>query len=389
MPVTNFEITRQDNDTAARTGNLRTAHGPVETPAFIPAGLQSVSRLVSASEMKFWGAQAVTASLYHLSLNPGENVVRQVGGLHAFLNWPYGVFCASAGEVFSQAGKDVFFGHVEAPKNVTATEAGITFQAGRDTSVRTLTPEAVMQSQMNLGVDILQALYYFPKKSGPAKAAAWLATNVGWLKRSRRQYEKSLSGAGPLFFAVLPDLPGKLLTSTAEEYLKIGIDGIGLVAAPGKLSPQKLREKFLTFASNFPKDLPKQAIDLSVPSEMVAAVAAGFDLFDSLAPNRLAETGVAAVAARSGEGYWILDLNKTSSRLQAAPIDTACECFACRRSSRREIFDLLAQGDSVGRRLLLMHNLRFFLQLFERIRRGITYGSFGEFADRFQKVRPE
>ncbi|MCL5436023.1 MAG: queuine tRNA-ribosyltransferase family protein [Patescibacteria group bacterium] len=387
MAVTNFEINKKDKDTAARTGVLATAHGQVETPAFIPAGLQSVSRLVSASEMKFWGAQAVNASLYHLSLNPGENAVRTSGGLHTFLNWPYAVFCDS-GAVFSETqGKLV--PSAETPKNVTATEAGITFQAGRDASLRTLSPEAVMQAQVNLGADVVQALYYFPQRGGPAKTACWLETVAGWLKRSRRQYEKSLRGGKPLFFAALPELPQKILARAVQEYFKIDIDGIGLVASPWKLSARKLREKFLTFTSSFQQDLPKQAIDLSDTAEMVAAVAGGFDLFDSLAPNCLAEVGTAVVAARSGEGYWTLELGKSPRRPRPEPIDSACECFACQRSSRQEIFDLLAAGDHVGRRLLLMHNLRFFLQLFERIRRSITYESFGGLADRFQKVRPE
>lgn len=395
MPASGFEIKKNDSITSARLGILNTAHGKVYTPAFAPVITASLARWVNPSEMRFWGAEIAAVSTYHTSLAAGESAVRKAGGLHQFSSWPKAIITDSAGAILGNFYKNPYFFHDRAfaPKNITVTESGIAFQTGLDRNARTLSPEGSAQAQINFGSDILQDLFYFPKVSKSAQASAWLKATSDWLSRSYRQFKKNQTlspGLNRLFFASVPGhWPKDAMARAAANCLKIPIDGYAIVGLHSGLPQGKLRKALATAVEKFPRQLPRQAVELESPEAMVAAAACGIDLFNSIAPNRLADEGLALVSARAAAGYFILNVRHARGFGSAAPLDSACECYACRQSSRGEISALYKNGDSVGKRMVLIHNLNFFLKLFEKMRRSIEYESFGDFQNNFKKRKNE
>lgn len=373
-----FDLKKIDSKERTRLGTVNTVRGSVSTPAFLPAGASAVARSVTPGEMRFWGAEGISVSSYHLLLKPGPMTIIKSGGLHDFLNWPGTIFTDSGAQIFNRYPNDLATGEYE-PKNITVTEVGITFRAGSDAAVRVLTPEVSISTQINLGAEIVESLYYSPKKQKPVQKKVWLAVIAAWPDRARRQMDKIITAGRDRPFLLTPvfiDRPG---TKTSSDIS----DGYVLVDFEDNFK----KAKFRSLLKNLDPAKPRLAHGFGSPRAFLDLVSAGADLIDGLLPNIAAEDGELFVNDPAGRGYRVVDVKAESQKSNFSPADSSCTCFACRQHTVADIHQFFSQDPGRGFRLATMHNLKYFLDSAESIRRAIEYGSFAELHKNFRKLK--
>jgi len=375
-----FEIIKQDESSRARMGILRTGHGDIHTPAFLPQAATILTRVINPRELSFWGAEAAFVSTYHLAAKLGEKIISKSGGLHAFLGLPGPLFTDSGAPCargFGTLGFDLN------PKNITVTGKGIAYQAGDNRQIKTITPESSIESQIGFGSDIVQYLHFMPSSSSAIKNKIWRRVTADWGKRARRSFEKTIRGRPEpeipkVFGCVSPVLSEKDLRTQVLDLVALNVDGCS-VRLSEKISVKSLKSSINKISSVLPPNLPLHISGLSQAWQFAAAIAQGADLFDSLSPNEFAFRGELFLTKSGGRKGHVLDIKKSVYKKDAAPIDSVCDCYYCLHHSRSELHALFASSDSAGFRFASMHNLRFVLNRFAQIRRAIEYGSFSEF----------
>ncbi len=378
-----FELLATDALTKARRGRLTTAHGVIETPAFMPVGTQGSVKAVSPRELRELEAQIILGNTYHLFVRPGMEVMRQFGGLHRFMNWHGPILTDSGGyQIFSLA------------KIRKITEEGAHFQNHLDGTPTFISPEIAMEIQASLGSDIAMVLdECLPYPCAHDDAARSLELTARWAQRCKmrnaelgtRNRETTLRGGHPAFRIPHSALFGivqggtfeDLRRASAEATVAIGFDGyaIGGVSV-GEPEPEMMRavewsEPFL------PHDKPRYAMGLGTPPQILELIARGVDMFDCVLPTRLARNGTAFTAQGT------LNLKNAEFTLQTGPIEEVCTCPACREFSRGYIRHLLKAEEILGLRLVTLHNLHFYLSLTKRARSEIEAGTFEGFRREF------
>ncbi len=359
-----FQLLAVDPASKARRGRLTTAHGVIETPAFMPVGTQGSVKGVSPRELRELEAQIILGNTYHLFVRPGMEVMRQFGGLHRFMNWDGPILTDSGGyQIFSLA------------KIRKITEEGARFQNHLDGTPTFISPEIAMEIQASLGSDIAMVLDECPPY--PCEhdyAARSLELTARWAARSKAAAKKE----GQFVFGIVQGGTFEdLRRASAEATVAIGFDGyaIGGVSV-GEPEPEMMQavewsEPFL------PNDKPRYAMGLGTPPQILELIARGVDMFDCVLPTRLARNGTAFTA----EGT--LNLKNAEFTLQTGPIEDNCTCPACREFSRGYIRHLLKAEEILGLRLVTLHNLHFYLSLTSRARREIEAGTFERFRRNF------
>ena len=351
-----FTVTARDG--AARAGVLRTAHGEVRTPAFMPVGTKGTVKSVAPDELHAIGAEIVLGNAYHLHFRPGEELIAELGGLHAFMGWDGAILTDSGGfQVFSLRNT-----------LLAADDEGVTFRSVYDGSPERFTPELSARVQELLGSDVTMCLdICLPAGAARAELEEAVRRTTAWAERQR-----DLPRApGQLRFAITQGgLDTKLRRRSSEELVRLDFDGYAI----GGLSVGEHREPMFDAtteaAALLPEEKPRYFMGIGDPEGVLEVVARGVDMFDCVLPTRTARTG----SALTSEGR--LNLRNARFARDERPLEHGCPCPACSRFSRAYIRHLVNQQEILGLRLLSLHNLRFLLDLVAAARQAIERGEF-------------
>jgi queuine tRNA-ribosyltransferase len=357
MPLS-FQILATDG--LARRGRLTTPHGVIETPAFMPVGTLGAVKGVTPQELEAAGASVMLSNLYHLALRPGIDGVQRLGGLHSFTGWPGPILTDSGGfQVWSLGGLR------------TVDAGGVTFKSHLDGSPLRFTPEGVVGFQERMGVDVAMMLDECPPwpVTLEAAAASWERT-LDWGRRAREAWTGA-SGGG-LFGIVQGSVYRELRERAAADLSALDFDGyaIGGVSV-GETEPERHAAVEWT-APVLPASKPRYLMGVGYPEDIRHAVAQGVDLFDCVLPARNARHGV--LFTRDG----VLKIKNARYKDDPLPIDPACGCPACRRTSRAFLHHLTRSGELTAAVLGTLHNLRFYLDFMADLRQAIELGALTE-----------
>ena len=354
------------SDGAARAGRIRTAHGDVDTPAFMPVATQGTVKSLSPDDLRAAGAQIVLANTYHLLLRPGPDVVRALGGLHRFMAWD--------GPILTDSGGFQVWSLVKLRK---MTEAGVEFRSHVDGALVFLSPERSVEVQQALGVDIVHPLdecLAYPAAEDDVERS--LGLTLRWL---RRAVDAHRAGGSPAaFFGIVQGgMYEPLRRRAVEQTCAFALDGYAIGGlAVGE--PKPMMRALVEFTVGLlPIDRPRYLMGVGKPSDLVESVARGVDLFDCVIPTRNARNGQAFTA----DGPLVI----THARHQrdAAPLAADCRCVACRQFSRAYLRHLFMTRELLAYRLLTLHNLTFYLALMADLRRAVIERRFEAFRARF------
>ncbi|HEV3279826.1 MAG TPA: tRNA guanosine(34) transglycosylase Tgt [Terriglobia bacterium] len=368
-----FEVTHRDPGTRARAGILHTAHGPVETPVFMPVGTAGTVKGLSQEELERLGVQILLGNTYHLYLRPGHDLIRSLGGLHRFMSWPRAILTDSGGyQIMSLEGLG------------KATEDGYEFRSHLDGSRHSLTPERAVEIQMALGSDIMMVLDHCVEYPySPQVAAAAMGLTTRWARRCRSTFLNSEpripspeSRAPALFGIVQGGIDPDLRRQSVEDLVAIGFEGYSI----GGLSvgePKSATYEVTEFtAERLPHDRPRYLMGVGTPQDLMECVARGVDMFDCVMPTREARHG----AIFTSQGRLIIKNARYAS--DPGPLDPACSCAVCARYSRAYLRHLFATGELLGPVLASRHNLHFYLDTMREIRDAIRSGGYNRFRSR-------
>jgi queuine tRNA-ribosyltransferase len=356
-----FEIAARDARSGARRGRLTTAHGVIDTPAFMPVATQGTVKGLTPRQLEEVGARLVLANAYHLSLRPGAEVIDAAGGLHRFMGWEGAILADSGGyQILSLA-----------PLR-TVSDDGVAFRSHLDGSRIFLTPEDVVDLQRRLGVDILMPLdECLPSTAGRAEVAAAMRRTTAWAQRSVRR--KMLPGR--LLFGIVQ---GGLFADLRREHAAqlAGFDFPGYAVGGLSVGEERgvTRETAAVTAAAVPEDRPRYLMGVGLPQDLLRFVTMGYDLFDCVLPTRNGRNGTCFTWA----GRRNLRLARYAR--DPEPLDTSCDCYACRNFSRAYLRHLLAAGEMLGAELASMHNLHFYLDLMAQARARVAAGDFAAWA---------
>jgi queuine tRNA-ribosyltransferase len=357
--LTPFELVAGDG--GARRGRLHTAHGAVDTPAFMPVGTLGAVKSLTPADLREVGAAIVLANTYHLFLRPGHALIAELGGLHRFMAWDGPLLTDSGGyQVWSLA----------ALRSIH--EEGVRFRSHLDGgAAHLLTPELVVEVQQALGTDILHPLDECLPHPAPREAAeAALRRTLRWARRSHAAHVAGRRPGQAAFGIVQGGMFRDLRRTAAEETAALGWDGHALggfaVGEPRGL----MRELVALTAEALPAGRPRYLMGVGRPGDMVDAVAAGIDLFDCVLPTRHARTGQAFT--RPG----LVTIRHAAHARAPEPLDASCPCYTCRHFSRAYLRHLFLARELAVYRLLTLHNLTYYLGLMADVRAAILAGTF-------------
>jgi queuine tRNA-ribosyltransferase len=353
-------------DGAARLGKLSTAHGKIDTPAFMPVGTAATVKGMLPEQVAETGAQILLGNTYHLMLRPGAERVAALGGLHTFMNWDKPILTDSGGyQVMSLA------------KLRKITEQGVTFQSHTDGRSYDLTPERSIEIQHLLDADITMAFdECTPFPADEKTAAESMRLSMRWAKRSKEAF-KERNGYG-IFGIVQGSIYPGLRKESADALKEIGFDGYaigGLAVGEG----QELMFRTLdTTVPHLPEERPRYLMGVGKPPDLVGAVQRGIDLFDCVLPTRSGRT--AQAFTRRGT----INLMNARHAADPRPVDPDCTCYACRKYSRAYINHLLKCQEMLGPMLITRHNLHYYQELMAGMRNAIEQGALQQFALDFE-----
>jgi len=368
-----FELLATDRHSKARRGRLTSAHGEIDTPAFMPVGTQGSVKGVSPRELRELHAQIVLGNTYHLFVRPGVDVIKCFGGLHNFMNWNGPILTDSGGyQIFSLA------------KLRKITEEGVEFQNHIDGARAFISPEIAMEIQMLLGSDITMALdecVPYPCEYDYAAQSAEMTTR--WAKRcwerNRQNGETAKRGfADSMLFGIVQGAMFEdLRKESAQAIVDLDFDGyaIGGVSV-GEPEEEMMRAVEWT-EPVLPVNKPRYTMGLGTPPQLLELIARGMDMFDCVLPTRLARNGTAFTATGT------VNLKNAEFTLDKNPIEKNCVCDACREFSRGYIRHLIKAEEILGLRLITLHNLHFYLNLMNQAGAEIEKGTFDQFRKAF------
>lgn len=359
-----FEILSEDRN--ARCGKLRTAHGIVETPAFMPVATKGGVKTLASEEVLALGTQAIIANAFLLYLKPGLEVISRAGSLHKFMNWNGSIFTDSGG---FQMLRENFLAQM--------SKRGATFRSPFDGSRHLFTPEKCVEVQAALGSDVAMVLDDLPPYGSTEEATiASLQRTHDWARRSKEAHksEKQL-----LFAIVQGGVFPELRRKSAEALASMDFDGYGV----GGLSigePKAAMLQILEYTNSLlPKEKPRYLMGVGSPVEIFESIARGVDIFDSAFPTRNARH--CSVYTRLGS----YNITRGKYAGDFSPLEENCKCFACRSYSRAYIAHLLKVHELLGMRLITIHNLHFLQKLMQEAREAIAQGEFSKLKQELEK----
>jgi queuine tRNA-ribosyltransferase len=376
----------QARDGLARRGELRTPHGCVPTPAFMPVGTRGAVRGVTHRDLQDAGADILLANTYHLYLRPGDDLVAERGGLHRFIGWPRPMLTDSGGyQVFSLG------------PLVRITEEGARFRSHLDGSLHQLTPEKVVDIQAQLGSDIAMVLDECLAAPATEEASARsLDLTLRWARRARDRFLDVQAGRAPGVVVTNPGqaqfgiiqggiYPG-LRARSVERMCAIGFEAYAIGGLSVGEPVAVMYDIVAHTAPLLPEDRPRYLMGTGTPADLVECVARGIDLFDCVLPTRNGRNG--QVFTPDGPR----NLRNAQFARDDRPIDEACGCYTCRQHSRAYLRHLFTMREMNAGTLASLHNLAFYLDTLRRIREAIGFGVFAafrqDFHERFSRTPP-
>jgi len=361
-----FELINKDG--TARRGKISTAHGEIDTPAFMPVGTAATVKGMLPEQVSETGAQIILGNTYHLMLRPGAERVAALGGLHKFMNWPGPILTDSGG-----------FQVMSLSKLRKMTEEGVTFQSHVDGSKHHLSPERSIEIQHLLDADITMSFdECTPFPSDEKTAAESMRLSMRWAKRSKEAF-KQRDGYG-IFGIVQGSIYPELRAESAEALKQIGFDGYaigGLAVGEGQELMFQTLEKTIP---HLPEDRPRYLMGVGKPADIVGAVLRGVDMFDCVLPTRSGRT--AQAFTRRGT----LNFMNARHADDPRPLDPDCTCYTCQNYSRAYINHLLKCDEMLGPMLITRHNLHYYQELMAGLRGAIETGRLDDFALEFHNL---
>jgi queuine tRNA-ribosyltransferase len=366
-----FQVLKADSQCSARRGVLRTAHGPVQTPAFMPIGTVGAVKGILPEQVKALGSEMILANTYHFVIRPGVDVVEKVGGVHRFMAWDGPILTDSGGyQVFSLASL------------TRIDDQGVEFASHVDGQRIYLDAETAIQIQNRLGADVIMCFDQctpFPAEKADLDTA--VDRTIQWAARCRKAHHRPDQ---ILFGIVQGGTDLSLRTTCAAALREIDFDGYAI----GGLSVGEGHDLMIQTVRHttplLPADKPRYLMGVGMPADLLAAVRTGVDMFDCVLPTRNGRNAYAFTA--SGP----LRLRNSIHTEDTGPVELGCDCYACLHYTRAAIRHFFNCGEMLGPILLSMHNIRFYQRLMAQIRSTIEQGVFATWADeRLQQLRSQ
>ena len=372
-----FTITKKSKKSRARIGVLKTSHGIIKTPFFMPIATRGAVKTLTSEELKVLGGQIVLANVYHLWQRPGLPVIKKAGGLHKFMNWSGPILTDSGGfQVFSLA------------RSRRIREKGVEFISDIDGQKHLLTPEKAIEIQRVLGSDMMMSLdECTPYPCSRKYTEKSLALTTRWAKRGLKYFKKKQFKKKLLFGIVQGSVYKDLRLQSARELVDLDFDGYAIGGLAVGEPVKKMWGVLNYTVPVLPDNKLRYLMGVGKPEQIVGSVKQGIDMFDCVIPTRNARHGMLYVfkgrtraLARVrlnplvGDFYQELRIKQTKYTSDTKPPDPYCNCYTCKNYSRAYLRHLFMSGDPLALRLATIHNLRFYLQLMQAIRLAIRRG---------------
>lgn len=370
--MTAFLKEAQSSDSRARAGRLKTAHGEISTPVFMPVGTLGTVKALSPEELLECGAQIILGNTYHLYLRPGCGVTDLFGGLHGFMNWHGPILTDSGGfQIYSLA------------KMSEITEDGYSFQSHIDGSRHMITPEDAVTIQTRLNSDIMMCLdqcISYPADEKEAEAAHRLT--VSWAERCRDQKKMLGDSSGGLLFGIVQGgMYRHLRKLSARALAELDFEGY----AVGGLSvgePRDLMHDMASFTLPLlPEKKPRYVMGVGRPEDLVEMTGFGADMFDCVMPTRNARNGQLFTASGT------ININNSGFRTDTQAAEQGCSCYTCRSYSRAYLHHLYRNRELLSYRLNTIHNIHYYTSLMRRMREAVKNDEFSDFRREFYADR--
>ncbi|UCC99930.1 MAG: tRNA guanosine(34) transglycosylase Tgt [Phycisphaerales bacterium] len=361
--MADFQIVHQDSGSAARCGLLRTAHGPVETPAFMPVGTAGAVKGITPEQLKETGAGIILANTYHLLIRPGIETIEKLGGLHTFMAWDRPILTDSGGyQVFSLS------------PLARIDDDGVEFASHVDGARIYMNAEIAADIQNRLGVDIAMCFDQCTAHGiGASQLDEAVTRTILWAERAKRAH----AHPNQMLFGIVQggtDLEQR--TRCTSELVRIGFDGYALGGLSVGEGHDEMTRTVAHTAQLLPEDKPRYLMGAGTPKDIIAAVAAGIDMFDCVLPTRNGRNAFAFT--RNGP----LRLRNNAHASDAGPVEASCGCYCCKEFSRGTLRHFFNAGEMLGPILVSLHNLTFYQRLMAEIRRALRSNRLAELAKR-------
>jgi queuine tRNA-ribosyltransferase len=362
-----FEVVAECGETRARAGLLHTGHGTIETPVFMPVGTQgTVKGLTGRDLAEDLGVRILLANTYHLSLRPGPELIRAMGGLHRFMSWEHAILTDSGGfQVFSLSGLR------------KVTEDGVLFRSHLNGDLHAFTPESTVDAQLAFGSDILMALdECVPYPASHEAARESLGRTLRWAERSAAHHRAAMEGSATrhaLFPIVQGSMFADLRRECASALVELDADGYAIGGlSVGEPRPMSM-EMVEATEDILPRSRPRYAMGVGMPAELPEYVARGVDMMDCVLPSRNARNGSLFTSAGR------VVIKHARYRDDPLPLDEKCGCYTCRRYSRAYLRHLYLSGEILYAALATRHNIQRYLDIMREIRHAILSGKYPEY----------
>jgi queuine tRNA-ribosyltransferase len=358
-----FEIEAVDSESNARNGRFHTPHGIIPTPVFAPVGTAATVKALRPSDLHELGASLILSNTYHLYLRPGDELIRDLGGLHTFMGWDGPILTDSGGfQVFS----------LSDTRKIDAD--GVTFQSHLDGSYHRFTPEISIAVQENLGADIIMAFDECPPPNDYDYVKQSLARTHPWLERclaAKTRSDQALFGI--VQGGIFPDLR----EASARFMMDLDLPGYAI----GGLAVGETKAEMLAVLDILdpilPRDKPRYLMGVGTPEDLVSGVLRGVDIFDCVLPTRIARNGSAFIMGGR------INLRNAQFKQDRNPLMADCACYTCRNFSRAYVRHLVTAKEILAHILLTTHNVHFLIDLMRQIRQAISDGRFAQFAAQY------
>lgn len=365
MAAIRYELIKKCKQTGARLGIVHTPHGSFETPVFMPVGTQATVKGMSPDELKEIDAKIILSNTYHLYMRPGNDLIREAGGLHKFMNWDRPILTDSGGfQVFSLS--DL--------RNIK--EEGVTFRSHIDGSKHVFTPELAVKIQNDLGSDIMMSFdecIPFPSDFEYTRKSVERTTR--WAARCKEAHKNTEKQA--LFGIVQGGIYPELREQSARELVKLDFPGYSIGGLSVGEPAEDMYRMLECTVPLLPEDRPRYLMGVGSPDYLIEGAIRGIDMFDCVLPTRIGRNGT--VMTHRGR---IIARDAKYAR-DFGPLDPECDCYVCRNYTRAYIRHLLKAQEVLGIRLTTWHNLYFLLDLMKNVRQAIIDDRLGDFRNDF------
>ncbi|MBA3732754.1 tRNA guanosine(34) transglycosylase Tgt [Patescibacteria group bacterium] len=391
-----FEIHKELPNCLGRIGTIHTPHGDILTPAFVTVGTKGTVKSLTPEQVKGTGAQVIIANTYHLYLQPGDETIKNIGGLHKAMNWNgplmtdsggFQVFSLGAaygnklGKIANKKDEELLLSDTaedEKPKIARIDPNGVMFRSHTDGSAHYLSPEKSIDIQHNLGADIIFA---FDECTSPHESLHYqkeaLERTHRWAKRSLEHHKSKENHKTQALFGIVQGGRDETLRKESAEYIgSLDFDGFGI---GGSFDKEDMDKAVEWCNSILPKEKPRHLLGIGEPIDLFGAVEKGCDLFDCVSPTRIARSGM--FYTKEGRA----NLLNQKFREDLKPLDENCKCYACQNFSRSYIAHLFHAKEILGATLLSIHNIHFVVAMVDGMRETISSGNFEAYKQDFLK----